>query len=79
MKVDVTAGLNISGQVATGADGPVSKSGKKMVWIPKKTGSNMPGHWAEEGSAEAQEAKSAGTLSNDQIQKMQAHMDQHGG
>jgi hypothetical protein len=79
MKVDVGAGLNISGQVATGADGPVNKSGKKMVWIPKKTGSNMPGHWVEEDSAEAQEAKSSGTMSNDTIQRIQAHQDQHGG
>jgi hypothetical protein len=76
MKVDVGAGLNIMGQVAA-QTGPVSKGGKKMVWIAKKTGSNMPGHWAEEDSAEAKEAKSAGTISSDQVQKIQAHQDQH--
>jgi hypothetical protein len=26
---------------------------KKMVWIPKEPGSNIPGHWAEAGSKEA--------------------------
>src|ERR1700730_8655499 len=36
MKVDVGAGLNITGQVAA-QTGPTSKDGKKkMVWIPKQ-------------------------------------------
>jgi hypothetical protein len=78
LKVDVGAGLNITGQVAADS-GPTSKSGKKMVWIPKRTGSNMPGHWVEEDSAEAKEARSAGNLSTQDIQKIQAHQDQHGG
>ena len=26
---------------------------KKMVWIPKEPGSNIPGYWAEEGSVSA--------------------------
>ena len=70
MKVDVAAGVNITGQVAAEANGAV-KNGKKMVWIPKQLGSNMPGHWAEEGSAEAIAAKAAGNLSGDEINKLQ--------
>lgn len=39
-------GARIRGQVAAGAL-------KKMVWIAKEIGSNVPGHWAAEDSAEA--------------------------
>jgi hypothetical protein len=44
--VEVGAGAKVRGQVLPGAS-------KKMVWIPKVPGSNLPGHWAEEGSNEA--------------------------
>ena len=74
MKVDVGAGLNITGQVAA-ATGPMSKDGnKKMVWIPKQLGSNQPGHWVEEDSAEAVAAKNAGLLSTQDVNRMQEHM-----
>jgi hypothetical protein len=70
MKVDVAAGLNITGQVAA-QNGPVSKNGKKMVWIAPMLGSNMPGHWVEEDSAEAKASKSRLNMSNDSVQKFQ--------
>lgn len=44
--VDLGPGARIRGQVASGAL-------KKMVWIEKEPGSNIPGHWVEEDSAEA--------------------------
>jgi hypothetical protein len=47
--VDLGPGARIRGQVAAGAL-------KKMVWIPKEPGSNLPGRWVEEGSAEAKAA-----------------------
>jgi hypothetical protein len=72
MKVDVGAGLNITGQVAAQNE-PTSKNGKKMVWIPPILGSNMPGHWAEEDSAEAKLSKSRGTMSKERVQQMQDH------
>ena len=72
MKVDVGAGINITGQVAE-ETGPMSKGGKKMVWIPPQLGSNKPGHWAEEGSAEAVEAKASGNLSTQDVQNLQSH------
>src|SRR5216117_1905040 len=50
MKVEAGGGLNITGQVSNQLAGAI-KNGKKMVWIPKQLGSNMPGHWVEEGSA----------------------------
>lgn len=73
MKVQVGSGLNITGQVLAekAGAGKVSKNGKKMVWIPPMLGSNRPGHWAEEDSAEAVESRSRGTLSKDKINDMQ--------
>ena|SRR5205823_875701 len=47
--VDLGPGARIRGQVAAGAL-------KNMVWIPKEPGSNIPGHWVEEGSVEAKAA-----------------------
>ncbi|MFZ1217917.1 MAG: hypothetical protein WAO00_01425 [Chthoniobacterales bacterium] len=44
--VEVGPGAKIRGQIL-----PVAS--KKMVWIPKVPGSNLPGHWTEEGSNEA--------------------------
>lgn len=49
VNVDLGPGARIRGQVAAGAL-------KKMVWIPKETGSNVPGHWVAEDSAEAKAA-----------------------
>ena len=65
MRVAVGNVLSITGQVASEGDG------KKMVWIPPMTGSNRPGHWAEEGSAEAIAAKTAGNISVSDVQKLQ--------
>jgi hypothetical protein len=45
-KIEVGSGAKVRGQVAAGAL-------KKMVWIPKEPGSNIPGYWAEEGTAAA--------------------------
>lgn len=54
LRIDVGSGAKVRGQVAAGAL-------KKMVWIPKEIGSNIPGYWAEEGSA-------AASKSNAQVQ-----------
>jgi hypothetical protein len=48
--VEVGSGAKIRGRVAAGGL-------KKMVWIPKELGSNIPGHWAEAGSSEAKAHK----------------------
>ncbi|HEV2842581.1 MAG TPA: carboxypeptidase-like regulatory domain-containing protein [Chthoniobacterales bacterium] len=69
LKVDVGSGLNITGQVS--AEARVNKSGKKMVWIPPMVGSNMPGRWVEEDSAEAATSKARGNMSKDAVNKMQ--------
>lgn len=73
LKVDVGNGLNIAGQVAAEVAG-ASKNGKKMVWLPPLAGSHMPGHWVESDSAEAKAARAAGTMSAEDVGKMQEHM-----
>jgi hypothetical protein len=49
VEVDLGPGARIRGQVAADAL-------KNMIWIPQETGSNIPGHWVEAGSAEAKAA-----------------------
>jgi hypothetical protein len=70
MKIDVGAGLNITGQVAAqdknGA--PMGRNGKPMVWIAAHTGSHLSGHWAESDSAEAKEALTATNYSRKNLQ-----------
>jgi hypothetical protein len=61
MKVDVAAGMNISGQVAAAGAAMASSgnsnvkvmNGKRYVWVKAETGSNLGGRWVEEGSPEA--------------------------
>jgi len=79
MKIEVGSGLNISGQITSGLQSKVDKSGKKMVWIPKKTGSNLPAHWAPADSAEAQESKTTNTMSTDDVMKRQSQGVAHPG
>ena len=64
--VDLGPGARIHGQVASDAL-------KNMVWIPKEHGSNLPGHWVEEGSAEARAARhyNAHALSREGVQQIQ--------
>jgi hypothetical protein len=62
--VEVGAGAKVRGQVAAGAL-------KKMVWIPKEPGSNIPGHWAAADSAEAKAKRSdTQTLSRDDLREL---------
>ena len=46
LRIEVGAGAKVRGQVAAGAL-------KRMVWVPKEPGSNIPGYWAEEGTVAA--------------------------
>ena len=50
------AGVDIPIQVGPSGNvrGRVLAEGlKRFVWVPRRTDTNLPGHWAEEGSAEA--------------------------
>jgi hypothetical protein len=65
VKIDVAAGAKIRGQVAAGAL-------KKMVWIPKEPGSNIPGRWVDADSPEAKAAfhSNAHGMSGDGLRRM---------
>jgi hypothetical protein len=62
LKVEAARGASVTGQITTGP---------RMVWIPPVLGSNRPGHWVEENSAEAKASKTRSHMSNESIQKMQ--------
>ena len=64
MRVEVGSGLKITGQVASGQTIVSSAGitvrivdGKRYVWIGSDLGSNLGGHWEEEGMASAKNIK----------------------
>ncbi len=73
MKIDVAAGLNITGQIAAEDknSAPIGHNGKPMVWVPQRVGSNRAAHWAESDSAEVKEAQTSGSFSTKNIQDKQ--------
>jgi len=71
MRISVGDGLNIAGQITTGLKTMVDKDGKKLVWIPRKLGSNLPPHWASEDSPEAKEAETQISYSMKNLQDRQ--------
>jgi hypothetical protein len=73
VKVDVGSGLNITGQVADEnivAEGLNYRvvGGQRFVWVTAELGSNIGGHWVEEGVAAARNITS---LKTDSIKKFQ--------
>ena len=73
MKINVAAGLQITGQVATVANVRLDpKTKKRMIWIAPMLGSNIPGHWVEEDSAEAKTSKTRGNMSTAELQRRQS-------
>lgn len=73
MRVTVGGGLNITGNIisATNPDGTT----KVMVWVPPMLGSNLPGHWAERGSADEVTSRTRGIIHRYSLVKMQDHND----
>lgn len=76
MKIEVGTGLNVTGQVAAAANARIDPSTKKkMVWLPPRVGSNMPGRWVPADSPEAIAAQNSGELRREDVSKMQDHGD----
>ena len=76
MKVDVGANLNISGQISSALNAKIDpKTKKKLVYIPPRIGSNLPGRWVPEDSAEAVAARNSGELRTEDMRKWQDHGD----
>jgi hypothetical protein len=72
MRIAVGGAQSITGQVTDSSMVKVDKNGKRMVWVPKKLGSNLPAHWASEDSAEAKEARTQASYSMKNLQDKQA-------
>jgi hypothetical protein len=68
LDVELGPNANVVGQVATG---PTVALRARMIWIPPMLGSNMPGHWAPEDSAEAQLSRTRGLMLTEHIRNMQ--------
>lgn len=75
MRVVVGSGMQITGQVVTdqavasGANRKVKViKGKRYVWIQTEVGSNLGGHWEEEGLAAARQIAGLGKDNVRQIQ-----------
>ena len=71
---DLLAGVDVAVDLGSGAilRGQVSANAfKNMIWIPKETGSNIPGRWVQEGSAEAKAAvhHNAGLISVEDLRQ----------
>jgi hypothetical protein len=62
MRIEVGSGLNIVGQIATEGN-TMFRNNKKLVWIPQQVGTHLPGHFAEEDSADAVAARNTLNLS----------------
>jgi hypothetical protein len=76
MRVEVGSGLKIMGQVADSVNARIdSKSQKRLVWARPRIGSNMPGRWVPEDSAEAVSAYNSGEIRREDLRKWQDHGD----
>jgi hypothetical protein len=75
LDVEMVAGKTVSGQVTTGSIAAVKNTKKEMVWIPQEIGSNLPGHWVEEGSAQTVTARNWGHIRIEDVRRMQDHND----
>lgn len=81
MKIKVSEDVNLTGQVSSGKVGAVAATassgsakvkivnGKRWFWVNGSTGSNLGGHWVEEGSAEAQNVQNLSTSAVNRIQE----------
>lgn len=68
LDVEVGPNANVTGQITTG---PTAAVRRRMIWIPAMLGSNLPGHWVWEDSAEAQLSRTRGLLLTQHIRAMQ--------
>jgi hypothetical protein len=70
VKLFAEPNAKVTSQAATD-EKTLRKERKKLVWIPKQIGSNLPAHWAEVNSAEARDAATKGGYSVEDIQNRQ--------
>ncbi|PYJ09416.1 MAG: hypothetical protein DMF06_09975 [Verrucomicrobia bacterium] len=69
--IETLSGAPLKGVIAPS----LVRNAKKMIWLPPEIGTNLPGRWIEEGSAQAVGAHNWGHYTVDAIRKMQDHND----
>jgi len=72
MRIEVGSGSKITGHITDAVMTRVDENGNKLVWIPQRTGSNLPAHWAPADSAEAKFVLTSDSLSFKNLQDKQA-------
>ena len=76
MRLEVGSGLKIIGVVASALNVRVDpKTGKRLVWLRPRIGSNMPGRWVPEDSAEIISSFNSGEIWREDLRKWQDHGD----
>ena len=76
MRLEVGSGLKIIGVVASALNVRVDpKTGKRLVWLRPRIGSNMPGRWVPEDSAESISSFNSGEIRREDLRKWQDHGD----
>ena len=76
MRLEVGSGLKIIGVVASALNVRVDpKTGKRLVWLRPRIGSNMPGRWVPEDSAEIISSFNSGEIRREDLRKWQDHGD----
>jgi hypothetical protein len=72
LPIRVSTGTGSKIAIQAGTDQKTTrKNGKKLVWLPKQLGSNLPGHWVEADSAEVKQAMIVTNYSIKDIQDRQ--------
>jgi hypothetical protein len=72
MRIEVGAGLKITGQIGGALMSRVDpKTGKRLVWLSPRVGSNLPGHWVPEDSAEFVSMSPGGEVRLETVRKWQ--------
>ena len=76
MRLEVGSGLKISGLVTSALNVRVDpKTGKRLVWLAPRIGSNMPGRWVPADSAQIVSARNSGEIRREDMVKWQDHGD----
>jgi hypothetical protein len=76
MRLEVGSGLNITGQISPAGNFRIDpRTKKKMIWLPPRIGSNMPGRWVAADSPEAISAQNSGEVRAEDVRKWQDHAD----
>jgi hypothetical protein len=72
MRIEVGSGSKITGRIADALRTMVDENGNKLVWIPQRTGSHLPAHWAPADSPDAKLILASSSLGFKDLQDKQA-------